>query len=193
MHGDGFEFLRNDALDARNFFDPTKAELRRNQFGYAVGGPFWRNKLFWFTDYQGTRQTQGASTGLVAVPTVAERQGQFDPSTFVDSNGNPTTVQGAYWASVLSQRLGYNVQNGEQYSNPGCATTAVCVFPGGVIPQSAFSKPAHWHSSLHSRPEPSQWLLRQLEPKEYRARRQDGPARRFRQRKNRQLGLLLPL
>ncbi len=142
VHGDGFEFLRNDDLDARNFFDPTKAELRRNQFGYAVGGPFWRNKLFWFTDYQGTRQTAGASTGLVAVPTVAQREGQFDPSTFVDSNGNPTTVQGAYWASVLSQRLGYNVQNGEQYSTPGCATTAACVFPGGVIPQGAFSKPA---------------------------------------------------
>ena len=78
FHGDGFEFLRNDNFDARNFFDPSKAELRRNQFGYAVGGPFWRNKLFWFTDYQGTRQTQGASTGLVAVPTVAERSGQFD-------------------------------------------------------------------------------------------------------------------
>jgi hypothetical protein len=142
VHGDGFEFLRNDALDARNFFDPSKAELRRNQFGYAVGGPFWRNKLFWFTDYQGTRQTQGASTGLVAVPTVAERQGQFDPSTFVDSNGNPTVVEGAYWAGVLSQRLGYAVQNGEQYSSAGCTTTAACVFPGGVIPQSAFSKPA---------------------------------------------------
>ncbi len=142
VHGDGFEFLRNDALDARNFFDPSKAELRRNQFGYAVGGPFWRNKLFWFTDYQGTRQTQGASTGLVDVPTVAQRQGQFDPSTFVDSNGNPTTVEGAYWASVLSQRLGYTVKNGEQYSTPGCATTADCVFPGGTIPQSAFSKPA---------------------------------------------------
>ena len=142
VHGDGFEFLRNDAFDARNFFDPTKAELRRNQFGYAVGGPFWKNKIFWFTDYQGTRQTQGASTGLVDLPTVAERQGQFDPSTFVDSNGNPTTVQGAYWANVLSQRLGYTVTNGEEYSAPGCTTTATCVFPNGVIPQSAFSKPA---------------------------------------------------
>ncbi len=142
VHGDGFEFLRNDNFDARNFFDPTKAELRRNQFGYAVGGPFWKNKLFWFTDYQGTRQTQGASTGLVAVPSVAERNGIFDPSTFVDSSGNPMTVQGAYWASVLSSRLGYAVQNGEQCSTPGCASTAQCVFPGGTIPTRAFSAPA---------------------------------------------------
>ena len=52
-----FEFLRNDKMDARNFFDPDKSALRRNQFGYAVGGPFWKNKLFWFTDYQGTRES----------------------------------------------------------------------------------------------------------------------------------------
>jgi hypothetical protein len=142
FHGDGFEFLRNDNFDARNFFDPTKAELRRNQFGYAVGGPFWRNKIFWFTDYQGTRQTAGASTGLVSVPSVAQRQGQFDPSTFVDSNGNPTTVQGPYWASVLSSRLGYGVTNGEPYSSPGCVSSASCVFPNGVIPTRAYSAPA---------------------------------------------------
>lgn len=142
FHGDAFEFLRNDKFDARNFFDPTKAELRRNQFGYAFGGPFIRNKLFWFTDYQGTRQVQGASTGLVPVPSAAERSGIFDPSTFVDANGNPQTVKGAYWAQLLSQRLGYPVQNGELYSFPGCTTSASCVFPNGVIPQTAFSKPA---------------------------------------------------
>src|ERR1700682_2771665 len=84
VHGDVFEFLRNDKFDARNFFDTTKAELRRNQFGYAVGGPFWKNKLFWFTDYQGTRQIQGASTGILPLPTAAQRGGTFDPSTFVD-------------------------------------------------------------------------------------------------------------
>ena len=106
IHGAAFEFLRNDKLDARNFFDPSKAELRRNQFGYAVGGPFWKNKLFWFTDYQGTRQVAGASTGLVDVPTTAQRAGDFGAGAFLDANGNPAMVQGAYWAQVLSQRLG---------------------------------------------------------------------------------------
>jgi hypothetical protein len=142
FHGDAFEFLRNDAMDARNFFDPTKAELRRNQFGYAVGGPFLKNRLFWFTDYQGTRQVQGASTGIVQLPTAAERAGNFNPADFVDANGNPMTVTGSYWAQALSQRLGYGVSNGEPYSLPGCTLTSDCVFPGGVIPQSAFSKPA---------------------------------------------------
>ena len=140
FHGDVFEFLRNDKLDARNFFDPAKAELRRNQFGYAFGGPFIKNKLFWFTDYQRTLQVQGAGTGVVSVPSLDQRAGHFDASAFTDANGNPTAVNGAYWAQVLSQRLGYTVQDGEPYG--GCASTADCVFPGGTIPQRAFAKPA---------------------------------------------------
>lgn len=142
IHGDVFEFLRNDNFDARNFFDPTKAELRQNQFGYAVGGPFWKNKLFWFSDYQGTRQVAGASTGLVAVPSLAERSGIFDPGAFTNASGNAMTVNGSYWASVLSQRLGYAVQNNEMYSYAGCVTTSQCVFPNGVIPQRAFDRVA---------------------------------------------------
>ncbi|MEO8657203.1 MAG: carboxypeptidase regulatory-like domain-containing protein [Bryobacteraceae bacterium] len=140
FHGTGFEFIRNDKLDSRNFFDPSKGELRRNQFGYAVGGPILKNRLFWFTDYQGTRQVQGASTGLVSVPTQDMRSGVFDPGVFLDANGASQTVKGDYWAGVLQQRLGYAVHDGEAYS--GCNSTANCVFPGGVIPQRAFSKPS---------------------------------------------------
>src|SRR6202022_2976772 len=142
IHGDAVEFLRNDALDARNAFDRSKAELRRNQFGYAVGGPFWKNKLFWFTDYQGPREIQGASTGILPLPTAAQRGGAFDPTSFVDGSGNPTTVKGAYWAQTLSNRLGYAVTNGEPDSSSRCPSIAQCGFPGGVIPTSAFSKPA---------------------------------------------------
>jgi hypothetical protein len=139
FHGDAFEFLRNDKLDAKNYFAPSKSELRRNQFGYAAGGPFWKNKLFWFSDYQGTRQVQGAETGLVSVPSADQRQGNFDPSVLTG------TIDGPYWAQVLSQRLGYTVAQGEPYSFVGCSSTdpvAGCVFPNGVIPQAAFSKPA---------------------------------------------------
>lgn len=142
FHGDVFEFLRNDKFDARNFFDPTKAELRRNQFGYAVGGPLFKNKLFWFTDYQGTRQVAGASTGLVPVPSVDQRSGIFDAGSFSGTDGSPTAVNGNYWAQILSQRLGYSVQNGEPYSFTGCASSADCVFPNGVVPKQAYAKPA---------------------------------------------------
>jgi hypothetical protein len=139
FHGDVFEFLRNDAMDAKNYFVTSKSELRRNQFGYAAGGPVWKDHLFWFSDYQGTRQVAGAETGLVTVPTDAQRQGNFDPSLLTG------TIDGPYWAQVLSQRLGYTVTPGEAYSSVGCNSTnpvTGCVFPGGVIPQSAWSAPA---------------------------------------------------
>ncbi len=147
FHGDAFEFLRNDKLDATNYFAPSKSELRRNQFGFAAGGPFWKNKLFWFSDYQGTRQVQGAESGEVTVPTADQRAGNFDPAALTG------TIDGPYWAQVLSQRLGYTVAQGEPYSfgatptSPACDNTdptspTGCVFPGGVIPQSAWSLPA---------------------------------------------------
>jgi len=141
FHGSGFEFLRNNDMDARGFFDPTRAALKRNQFGYAVGGPLIRNKLFWFTDYQGTREIQGASSGMVLVPSEAERGGQFSPSTF-STAGSPQVVNGNYWAQVLSQRLGYGVSAGEPYSFDGCTDPADCVFPNGKIPTAAYSKVA---------------------------------------------------
>ena len=139
FHGTAFEFLRNDKMDARNFFDPThKGILKRNQFGYSAGGPFLKNKLFWFTDYQGTRQTQGISTGRALVPTAAERSGDLS----ADLSQLTGAVNGAYWANVLSQRLGYTVTDGERYATSSCVTTAQCVFPGGSIPSKAFSAPA---------------------------------------------------
>ena len=144
IHGTVFEFLRNDKLDARNYFDPSRSELRRNQFGYAVGGPFWKNKLFWFTDYQGTRQVVGASTGLVTLPTVEQRSGIFSASDFLDENLNPLTggVKGVFWADTLSTRLGYAVADGEAYYSSGCTDTGTCVFPNAIIPSNAFANPA---------------------------------------------------
>ena len=179
FHGSAFEFLRNDKFDARNFFDPTKAELRRNQFGYAMGGPFIRNKLFWFTDYQGTRQVAGASTGLVSVPSASERSGNFDPASFVDASGSPATVKGSYWAQVLSQRLGYPVSNGEPYG--GCTSSANCVFPNGMIPQRAFAKPAL--GILPYIPLPNQGVrhICGLGPEAERRGRQNRPASGFHQ------------
>ncbi len=87
FHGTAFEFLRNDALDANNFFandiplsaGQTHAQrlpLRQNQFGGTVGGPIVHDKTFFFADYQGTRQTSGGTT-IQSVPTALERQGNF--------------------------------------------------------------------------------------------------------------------
>jgi carboxypeptidase family protein len=133
FHGDVFEYVRNEKFDATRYFDSSKAELRRNQFGYAIGGPLWKDRIFWFTDYQGTRQVVGASTGQLTLPTANERNGIFDPSVFFNSNGQPTSVKGPYWAQVLSTRLSQTVTNGELYS---------AVFPNGVIPKAAWAAPS---------------------------------------------------
>jgi len=90
LHGDAWEFLRNDKLDARNFFaanqtDPftgkeipgsARPEFRRNQFGLDVGGPMRRDKTFFFGGYEGMRQIQGQTEGNF-VPTDAEKRGDF--------------------------------------------------------------------------------------------------------------------
>ena len=54
-HGDAFEFIRNGALNARDFFSSSRDQLKRNQFGGSIGGPILKNKLFIFGNYQGTR------------------------------------------------------------------------------------------------------------------------------------------
>jgi hypothetical protein len=86
FHGDLFEYLRNDKLDATDFFlnaaGQPKSEFRQNQFGFTLGGPVilphyhGRNKTFFFGDYQGTRIRQG-SPYAVSVPTAAERSSGY--------------------------------------------------------------------------------------------------------------------
>src|SRR5579884_3778572 len=94
VHGSAFEFLRNSALDARNFFDRRSLAnpgrippFRRNEFGFTNGGPVvipglynGRNKTFYFGEYQGFRQVLG-TTQVFPVPTAAERQG-IDTTAF---------------------------------------------------------------------------------------------------------------
>jgi len=82
LHGTGYGFFRNGALDARNFFAPREEpapDYRRNQFGGSVGGPISRDRLFFFADYEGTRITEGI-TQVTNVPTAAERSGDFSQS-----------------------------------------------------------------------------------------------------------------
>jgi outer membrane receptor protein involved in Fe transport len=73
-HGDLFQFLRNDNLDARNFFDQQKPEFKRNQFGGTFGGPILKNRLFFFGGYEGLRERLGLSN-LTVVPNALAHQG----------------------------------------------------------------------------------------------------------------------
>jgi hypothetical protein len=150
LHGDGFDFLRNTRLDARNFFSSDRAEFRQSQFGGALGGPIRRDRVFIFGDYQGTRMTQGVDTGLIAVPSSEDRAGSLS-----DLPGFLTgTVTGNYWAETLGQELGYPVSVGEPYYSVGCTRSNACVFPYATIPQRAWSAPAK--ALLKYIPEPNQ-------------------------------------
>jgi hypothetical protein len=103
LHGNAFEFLRNESLNARNFFQsatPVKPDYRRNQFGATLGGPLVPDRTFFFVDYQGQRQSIGRTVTSV-VPTALQRQGIFtesiagrvpiiyDPATTVGSARSP--------------------------------------------------------------------------------------------------------
>ena len=79
LHGSAFEFLRNKSFDATRYFAPVKDDHKQNQFGGTIGGPIKRDKLFFFADYQGNRVVIGQSGnfGSIAVPTTAERSGDF--------------------------------------------------------------------------------------------------------------------
>ena len=76
FHGSAYEFLRNDVLDARNFFSPEVPTLKQNQFGFTVGGPIVADKTFFFGGYEGFRQRKGRATNAL-VPSLKLRNGDF--------------------------------------------------------------------------------------------------------------------
>src|SRR5947199_682331 len=91
FHGSVYEFLRNSALDARNFFeDPTvrKAPFKRNQFGGAVGGPIIKNRTFFFADFEAIRQSKGIAV-VDTVPSNAARAGLLCSNPSAADSSNP--------------------------------------------------------------------------------------------------------
>ncbi len=94
FHGDVWEFLRNNALNARNFFAPTVPAIKENQFGGTAGGPIKKEKIFFFGAYQGLRSRPQAVAQKVLVPSAAERNGDFTdllPGTVLVNPTNPNT------------------------------------------------------------------------------------------------------
>jgi hypothetical protein len=155
VHGSAFDFLRNTALDARNYFSAQRAAYRQNQFGGTLGSEPFHKKVTLFADYQGTRLTEGIDTGEISVPSLAERSGEFSSSDpTVNLLPGEVNETGSAWAAMLSSKLGKTVTEGEPYYYPGCTSPSDnCVFPNAVIPQSAWSAPAKF--LLASIPQPN--------------------------------------
>jgi hypothetical protein len=86
FHGEGFEFIRNNYIDATNFFSVSKDSLHQNQFGGTFGGPIKRNKLFAFAAYQRWKADQSQSATSATVPTAANLTGDYSVT-----DGNPVT------------------------------------------------------------------------------------------------------
>jgi hypothetical protein len=122
LHGDLWEFLRNEKVDATNRFDQFGQQpYKQNQFGFTLGGPIVKNKVFFFGDYEGLRIRQGLPQ-LATVPTQAEIGGDFSafltstPATAIDMNGNQVVGQTAldcngnptYVGEVFNSRLAQN-------------------------------------------------------------------------------------
>jgi len=136
--GDLYEFIRNQHLNARNFFEVARPDFKQNQFGGTLGGPIKRDQSFFFVSYEGRRIHQGIPSATVAVPTAAEREGDF-------SAGSPFsgTLSDSYLASVLNARSGCA---GAVQANGGAAiapgTAFASIFPGNVIPAACFDATA---------------------------------------------------
>ena len=111
FHGSVYEFLRNSALDARNFFDgPQIPSFKRNQFGGSIGGPIIKERTFFFFDYEGIRQSKGI-TALTFVPSIPARSG------FLQGSSTPVTIDPAAQKALAF----YHLPNGPVTSNPDIA------------------------------------------------------------------------
>lgn len=98
IHGSIFEFFRNEALNARNYFASATARkpaFRRNLYGATLGAPILRDRLFFFGDYQGVKQLIGV-TRISTIPTLAERAGNFAGVSNIYDPNTTTSVGGAY-------------------------------------------------------------------------------------------------
>jgi Carboxypeptidase regulatory-like domain/TonB dependent receptor len=148
IHGDVWEFLRNEKLDAINYFDEFGQQpYKQNQFGFTLGGPILKNKLFFFGDYEGLR-IRHALPQLSTVPTPAEVSGDFSANLdlttatgFQDCMGNPTYAgevfdptkaqsNSAYNGGPCSYPIGttgpnYTGTPTNKFTNPGGTSTAI--------------------------------------------------------------------
>jgi Carboxypeptidase regulatory-like domain/TonB dependent receptor len=103
FHGTAFEFLRNYAMNAKNYFATTKDGLKRNQFGGTLGGPIVKNKVFFFAGYQGTRETIAPAANIGFVPSAAMLRGDFTQfASAACNNGTAKTLKTPFVGNTVS-------------------------------------------------------------------------------------------
>src|SRR6267142_1507885 len=140
FHGNAYEYIRNSAFDARNFFDTTKPAFHRNQFGGSIGGPVVKDGTFLFADYEGLRQSQGI-TQVDTVPSQGARDGHLCAPP--DCSTTNTVAVDAEAARFL--KAFYPLPNGAllcPFSScaPGTGDTGIFTFAGQTVtPENYFT------------------------------------------------------
>jgi len=133
FHGAAFEYFRNDALDARNFFSPNRTALRFNDFGYDFGGPIRKNRIFFFAGEEWKRLRQQAAPIRATLPTNAELAGNFAGSgKTIDYPGTKTPMPGDIIPATVITADGRAIANVYQY-----AMTQAAVFTDTPVANNA--------------------------------------------------------
>ncbi len=139
FHGAAYEFVRNSAFNARNFFDPSVGHLAYNYFGGNIGGPIKKNKLFFFVDYLKIFDHE-ANTNLVTIPTMAVRAGDLSASATAIYNPFTGNADGTNRQQlVASSAPGVATVQGRNGPvdafNPACTSAAGCpnMIPSAMI------------------------------------------------------------
>jgi hypothetical protein len=152
LHGDVFEFLRNGALNARNFFAPVHDALKRNQFGAAVGGPIMRDKLFFFGGYQGTRTKTDPPSTISFVPNQTMLNGDFSTLMSSACRSTPATLIGFPDNHIPISRFNQQALNLTKYlpvSNSPCGQLTYGI-PNNSAEDQFIAKIDFNQSSKHS-------------------------------------------
>jgi Carboxypeptidase regulatory-like domain len=132
VHGSVYEFVRNDKFDAVNYFAPNKPEYRRNQFGFSLGGPVRKDKVFWFGNYEALREIQGSSIAS-EVPVGAEKTGNFSSLL----TGNTANLCGSGGPSALNFDTGQLFQPATEsllVCPPGSGLAGSTILVGKPVP-----------------------------------------------------------
>jgi len=138
FHGVAYDFLRNDALNARGYFDPAKNAFRQNEFGGTLGGPLRKNKTFFFSSYEARRVTMGVTSPVISLPTTRERAGDFSTGPAFAGTLTDATV-----AQVLNSRSGCATAVANAGGAPIAANTPYAsIFSGNKIPAQCFDPTA---------------------------------------------------
>ena len=151
FHGSAYEFLRNDALDAANFFENSnglkKASFRQNQFGVSAGGPIRKDKLFIFGDYEGIRYSKGIPNPIT-VPSNNARNGILN---FPGATNDPTLFPSGCAANGITDQCKVTVDPSVQKYLPFWPVSAN-TNPDGNTASFAFSAQRHRHRELLHNP-----------------------------------------